>query len=158
MPKEKIIIYTDGGARGNPGPAGAGVVITNAKGSVIKEAHKALGNQTNNYAEYQAVILGLETAKRIFGKEKLANYEIEIRLDSELVTSQLGGTYQVKEETLFPLWMKIWNMQVAGDVPKLHFTHIPREKNKEADRLSNRAMDENLPAQAGRKGEDITLF
>ena len=153
MSKEKIIIYTDGGARGNPGPAGAGAVLTDASGKVIREAHKALGNQTNNYAEYQAVILGLETAKRVIGKDKLSTCEVEIRMDSELVARQLSGEYQIKEETLFPFFIKIWNMQVAGEVPKLKFVHIPREKNKEADRMSNKAMDESEG-----KGETDKLF
>jgi ribonuclease HI len=136
----KFIIYTDGGARGNPGPAGAGVSITDATGQVIKEAHKDLGVMTNNEAEYQAVILGLDTLKRLKGSRTVAAAEIEVRLDSELVARQLSGQYQIKEEKLQPLFIKIWNKRVAH-FPNLTFTHIPREKNRRADQLANQAMD-----------------
>jgi len=145
--KEKIIIYTDGGSRGNPGLAGAGAFITNEKGEAIKRVSKFLGTVTNNEAEYQAVILGLETAKRILGKDKIKNLEIEIRMDSQLVASQLSGDYQLREEKLFPLFIKIWNLQVS-DLPKLKFTYIPREKNREADKLANEAMDEGTKQQS----------
>jgi len=138
---KKIIIYTDGGARGNPGPAGAGAFITDSDGSVLKEASKYLGKQTNNYAEYEAVILGLESAKKLFPKGATKNIEIEVRMDSELVKKQLSGEYQIKEETLFPQFIKIWNMRVK-DFPHVIFTHVRREKNKDADRLANDAMDE----------------
>lgn len=137
----KIIVYTDGGARGNPGPAGIGVVITDEKGGVLKEISKFLGVQTNNWAEYEAVILGLQELKKIFGKEKVRELAVEIRTDSELVAKQLQGAYQIKEETLFPQFIKVWNMRIT-DFPHLKFFHIPREKNKEADRLANRAMDD----------------
>ena len=137
---KKIIIYTDGGARGNPGNAGAGAYIVDEDGCVLKQCSQPLGVQTNNFAEYQAVILGLENLKRILGSERLKDYEIEIKMDSELVKRQLSGEYQIKEETLFPLFIKVWNMRVR-DFPHLKFTHIPREENTEADRLSNLAMD-----------------
>ncbi len=139
--KKKIIVYTDGGARGNPGNAGSGAYIVDGDGRVLKECHQALGVQTNNYAEYQAVILGLENLKRILGVENIKDYDIEIKMDSELVKKQLSGEYQIKEPTLFPQFIKIWNMQVK-DFPNLKFTHIPREQNGNADRLSNVAMDE----------------
>ncbi|MDO8493660.1 MAG: ribonuclease HI family protein [bacterium] len=139
--KKKIIIYTDGGSRGNPGVAGAGAYITDGEGKVLKECSQALGIQTNNYAEYQAVILGLENLKKIVGTENLPNYEVEMKMDSELVQRQLSGKYQIKEEGLIPLFMKIWNMRVK-DFKDLKFTHIPREQNKDADRLSNVGMDE----------------
>ena len=133
-------MYTDGGARGNPGPAGVGAVITDVSGNILKEISEFLGVQTNNWAEYQAIILGLEATKKIFGKEKLKNIEVEVKTDSELVARQLSGKYQIKEKTLFPQFIKIWNIKVA-DIPNLTFTHIPREKNKKADELANRAMD-----------------
>ncbi len=142
MNRKKIIIYTDGGSRGNPGPAGAGVVITDEAGKVLKENYKFLGRLTNNQAEYQAVILGLETVKRLVGKTLIAKNQIEIKLDSELVAKQLSGQYQVKEKDLWPLFMKIWNFQIK-DFSNLSFVHIPREENKLADKLANRAMDEN---------------
>jgi len=138
--KEKIIIYTDGGARGNPGPAGAGAYITDKDGKELKSVSEFLGVKTNNFAEYEAVILGLKEAKKIFGK-KLASMEVEVRMDSELVKKQLSGEYQIKEESLFPQFIKIWNLQVK-DVPNVTFTHVRREKNKDADALANEAMNE----------------
>ena len=86
--KKKIIIYTDGGSRGNPGNAGAGAFITHEDGSVLKRCSEPLGVKTNNFAEYQAVILGLENVRRMFGAEKLQEYDIEIKMDSELVKMQ----------------------------------------------------------------------
>ncbi len=136
---EKIIVYTDGGARNNPGPAGAGAYVVDEYGKMLKEASQYLGVQTNNWAEYEAVALGLNTIKKIFGK-KTKNISVEVRLDSQLVSEQLSGRYQIKEETLFPQYIKVHNMRVR-DFPNLSFTHIPREKNKEADRLANEAMD-----------------
>ena len=137
----KYIIYTDGGSRGNPGVAGAGVLVTNEAGKVLREATRPLGLMTNNEAEYEAVILGLETAKKVIGKKNLGGAQVEVRLDSELVARQLAGKYQVKEKPLQFLFMKIWNMRV--DVfSHITFTHIPREKNSHADRLANRAMDQ----------------
>ena len=138
---EKFIIYTDGGSRGNPGRAGAGAVVADDMGVVLKEAHRALGVMTNNEAEYQAVILGLETVKKAVGKSRVGAAKVEIRLDSELVAKQLVGQYQIKETNLQPLFMKIWNARVAT-FPHLTFIHIPREKNRRADRLANQAMDE----------------
>jgi len=140
-------MYTDGGARGNPGPAGAGVFIYNDKGEIIRKAHLFLGKMTNNEAEYQAVLLGLDTLKKTFGKDKTRNLEIEVRMDSELVCKQLRGEYQVKEEGLVPLFMKVWNARVA-DFPKIIFNCIPREKNIEADKLANLAMDEGGAKEA----------
>lgn len=136
----KYIIYTDGGSRGNPGVAGCGAVITDASKQVLKKVCKSLGVATNNVAEYQAVILGLETVKKMLGAEKLKTAEIEVRMDSQLVASQLSGTYQLREETLFPFFIKIWNLQVK-DLPKIKFTYIPREENSLADGLANEAMD-----------------
>jgi len=136
---KKIIIYTDGGSRNNPGIAGAGAVIKNAEGKTIKEITKPLGIKTNNWAEYEAVIMGLEEAKKMFGK-KLVDMEIEVRMDSELVARQLSGKYQIKEETLFPQFIKIWNTRVKY-ISNIKFVHIRREENKEADKLANDAMD-----------------
>jgi len=136
---KKIVTYTDGGSRGNPGPAGVGVVIADEKGSAIKEYSKDIGTRTNNEAEYEAVILALQKVKHLFGKEKVKKMEIEMRMDSQLVARQLGGKYKIQEEKLFPLFIKIWNLRM--DLGKISFTEIPREKNKEADRLANEAMD-----------------
>jgi len=136
---EKIIIYTDGGSRGNPGPAGMGVVIANEKGKMMKEYSGFLGVKTNNEAEYEAVIFGLKKIKALLGKEKIKNTEIEFRLDSELVARQLEGFYKIENEKLAPLFLKIWNLKI--DFGRIYFKHIPREQNMEADRLANEAMD-----------------
>src|SRR3989338_9371623 len=146
METNKIIIYTDGGSRNNPGPAGAGALITDESGKTLKEISEFLGVRTNNWAEYEAIILGLGAIKKIFGKEKLKNMEVEVKTDSELVARQLSGKYQIKEETLFPQFIKVWNMKVA-DIPNIVFTHIPREKNKKADELANKAMDKGGAAE-----------
>ncbi len=136
---ETIIAYTDGGARGNPGPAAAGVYITNAAGDKIKEVKESLGNGTNNFAEYYGVMLALQTLKQLYGK-KTKEMAFELRLDSELVKKQLNAEYQIKEPGLVPMFIEIHNMRVSG-FPNLTFTHVRRELNKEADRLVNEALD-----------------
>lgn len=136
---QKIIAYTDGGSRGNPGPAALGVVIADEKGRSIKTYGRALGEKTNNEAEYAAVIFALEKIKALYGKEKIKNAKVEIRMDSELVAKQLAHQYKIEEERLQPLFMRIWNMMI--DFGPIDFTHIPREKNREADRLVNEALD-----------------
>ena len=136
---EKIITFTDGGARGNPGPAGVGVYITKEDGQLVREVKQAIGNATNNFAEYYAVMLGLQTLKQIYGKDTKEKC-FEMRLDSELVKKQLNGEYQIKEPGLVPMFIEIHNLRVSS-FPNIIFTHIPREKNKEADRLANEAMD-----------------
>ncbi len=130
---KKLIIYTDGGARGNPGPAAIGVVVGE------KGYGEAIGNTTNNVAEYKAVIFGLKKAKSLLGGNKAAEAEIEVRADSELIVSQLNGGYKIKEESLKPLFIDVWNLR--QDFKSVSFTHIPREKNREADRLVNQALD-----------------
>lgn len=136
---EKVLIYTDGGARGNPGRAGAGVVIQK-DGQTIVALKKFLGERrTNNWAEYEALILALTEAK----KRGLAGKDIEIRMDSELIVRQMTNEYQIKEEALWPQYMKAHNLLVAH-FPNTKFTHIGREENKEADRLVNEAVDSGI--------------
>jgi len=137
----KYIAYTDGGARGNPGPAGAGTVIADESGKEISRAKRFLGNTTNNEAEYRAVLLAISELKKIIPKNERKNADIEIRMDSELVQKQLTGKYRIKEEHLFPLFIGVWNERVA-EFPHMRFTHVPREENREADALANEAMDE----------------
>lgn len=136
---KKIKIYSDGGARGNPGPAGIGAVLTTAELEKqfknLGEYKKYIGETTNNQAEYQAIHLGLEKAKEL-GAE-----EVECFLDSELVVKQLNREYKVKDAGLAKWFVRIWNLKQC--FKKVSFTHIPREKNKEADKLANEAMDEN---------------
>ncbi len=137
----KLIVNTDGGARGNPGNAGVGVVIADAAGKVIKTVSQGIGVATNNEAEYRAVILALETLKKLYGAN-LADYDIEIRLDSELVQKQLTKQYKVKEERLKVFFTEISNL--LKGVTKINFVHVRREQNGEADRLANLAMDEQV--------------
>src|SRR3990172_7670999 len=103
---EKLIVYTDGGSRGKPGPAALGVVIQDAKGNTIKKFGEQLGIKTNNEAEYAAVIAALQKVKALYGKEKTKKMEIEMRMDSELAAKQLNGVYKIEEERLFPLFIK----------------------------------------------------
>jgi len=137
---KKIIIYTDGGSRGNPGPAAIGILFCNEKSQEIKQYSDYLGdNFTNNEAEYQAVIFGLKKFKALFGKKLAKNSEIEIRSDSELLVKQLKAQYKVLDSKIQKLFLEIWNLQF--DFQKIKFKLIPREKNKEADRLVNEALD-----------------
>ncbi len=132
MQYNKLQIYTDGGARGNPGPAGVGVVIWDGN-NLVGQYSKYIGKATNNQAEYQAVIFGLEQAKKLGAKE------VEVHLDSELVAKQLNREYKVKDPDLAPLFIKIWNLSFS--FKKIIYIHIPREKNYEADKLVNQAID-----------------
>jgi len=136
---QKLITYTDGGSRGNPGPAALGVVIQNEKGQTLKSYGEALGVRTNNEAEYMAVISALKKIKQLYGKEKIAGMAIEMRMDSELVARQLSGEYKIETEKLFPLFIAIHNLQI--DFGKLVFRHVPREQNRDADRMVNEALD-----------------
>ncbi len=136
---EKIIVYTDGGSRGNPGPAAIGAQIQSASGEVIGEISETIGNSTNNIAEYQAVATALGALKKKYGK-KTKDMTWEIRLDSELVKKQLSNEYQIKDVGLIPLFIEIHNLRVSA-FPHLTLTHVPREQNKAADRLVNEALD-----------------
>ncbi len=136
---ETVIAYTDGGARGTPGPAAIGVYIVDANGKAIREVKQAIGNSTNNFAEYNGVLVALQTLKALYGK-KTKDMQIEIRMDSELVKKQLNGEYQIKEPGLVPFYMEIHNLRVSN-FPNLTLTHVPRAQNKEADRLVNEALD-----------------
>lgn len=130
---KKFIIHSDGGARGNPGPAAIGVIIISADGTIAEEISKTIGHATNNQAEYEAIITGLEAAKKLKAEE-LACY-----LDSELVVKQLNHQYKIKNKELAPLFLRAHNLSVQ--FKKIKFHHVPREKNKEADRLVNEALD-----------------
>src|SRR3989344_7867394 len=107
---QKIIIYTDGGSRGNPGQAALGFVIQGEKGQTIKEHGERLGIKTNNEAEYMAVVAALKKAKALFGKEKTKKMSVEVRMDSELLMRQLNGIYKIEKEHLWPFFIAIWNL------------------------------------------------
>lgn len=129
----KLIIHSDGAARGNPGPAGIGVVISDETGQPISEFGEAIGDATNNVAEYTALIRALEVASG------LGAAEVHMFLDSELVVKQLKGEYRVKNAGLKGLHAAA--MELLKRYERARVTHIPREKNKEADRLANEALD-----------------
>lgn len=135
----KYILYTDGGSRGNPGPAGIGVVICNEQGETLKKYGEPLGETTNNEAEYQALIFGLKKLKQVFGKDVMKKAHLEIRMDSELIVKQMSHQYKIEEPNLQQLFLKVWNLML--DFGPIKFTAIPREQNKEADALVNRALD-----------------
>jgi ribonuclease HI len=130
----KVIIYTDGGSRGNPGPAALGVVVGD------KEYGEYLGTMTNNQAEYRALVFALKKAKQLLGKKKAKEAELEVRMDSELIVKQMKGEYKILEPDLQPLFIEIWNLRL--DFKKVSFVHVPREHNKRADRMVNKALDE----------------
>jgi ribonuclease HI len=132
---DKLVIYTDGGARGNPGPAGIGAVAYDEQGNVVFEVSEYIGETTNNQAEYKAAVRALEEAKKKKAKE------LYFYLDSELVVKQLNGEYKIKNKGLQPLFVKIYN--ACLDFKKVEFKHVRREKNKEADRLVNEAIDKS---------------
>jgi len=127
-------IHTDGGARGNPGPAGIGAVLT--IGDEKFGFKKYIGKTTNNQAEYQALLLGLEKAKS-HDVTDLTCY-----LDSELVVKQLNREYKVKDADLATQFVKVWNL--AQEFTKIRFVHVRREQNKEADKLVNEVLDAQL--------------
>jgi len=130
---KKLTIYTDGGARGNPGPAAIGAVI-GGKGYAEK-----IGKTTNNIAEYKALVFALKKAKALLGKSKAKETEVEVNTDSELIHRQLTGLYRIEDVDLQPLFVEVWNLKL--DFKKVEFRHIPREKNKAADKLVNEALD-----------------
>ena len=137
---KKFIIYTDGGSRGNPGRSAIGVVICNEKEQELKKYGEYLGdNLTNNEAEYKAVIFGLKKFKALFGGKLAKNTDIEVRSDSEFLVSQVNGEYKILDEKIQGLFLELWNLKL--DFKKTKFKHIPREKNKEADKLVNEVLD-----------------
>jgi len=136
MKKNKIIIFSDGGSRGNPGPAACGAVLYNEKKEVVVRLAQYIGKATNNQAEYRALIIGLEKA------QKLKVQDIICYLDSELVVKQLNREYRVKDKDLETLFVKIHNLTLG--FKSVTFKHIRREKNKEADRLVNLVLDKVL--------------
>ena len=138
----KYILYTDGGARGNPGPAAAGVVIYNAKLKLIDKFAHYLGVATNNQAEYQALILGLGRIQKLIGDtHKIAETQVEVFLDSELIVKQLSGEYRVKNKDLKPLVAKAKDL--AAQFAKVSFKHILRDRNTLADKLLNLELDKH---------------
>ena len=137
--KQKIDLFCDGGARGNPGPAALGVVIKMPTGKKRSYA-QFLGEKTNNEAEYEAAIFGLKKIKQIVGKKNLKETSVVVHADSQLVVRQMQGRYKIENPRLQPLFLSLWNLSL--DFGKVEWQSIPREENKEADALVNQALDE----------------
>lgn len=137
LPPMHLIVRTDGGARGNPGPAGIGVVIEDGDtGEVLEEHAKFLGRTTNNQAEYQAVILALERAVA------LRAHSVEVLADSELLVKQANGDYRVKNIDLQQRFRELKRLE--RDIGRVEYRHVRREMNKAADKLANQAMDKGM--------------
>ncbi len=130
---KQLILHVDGGARGNPGPAAAGVVLQDGAGAALLEAGYLLGVLTNNQAEYNALLMGVQAATRL--KARI----LTIYADSELMVRQVNGDYKVRSPELKPLFDDVHRQLRAVDTWELH--HIPREANRRADALVNRALD-----------------
>jgi ribonuclease HI len=129
----KVIICTDGAARGNPGPAAIGATLKDEQGNQIATISRRIGTTTNNQAEYRAVITALEKAV------KLGVKDVELRADSELVIKQINGRYKVKNVALRPLYQEV--VKLIGLLDRFKASYIPRERNSEADALANKALD-----------------
>ena len=146
----RVRIHIDGAARGNPGPAGAGVLILGADGTVVERTHRWLGEVTNNVAEYQALLLALERAAA------LGFTDLEICSDSELLVKQMNGQYKVRHPGLRELHARA--VERVGGLRRVQIRHVPRELNADADALANRGIDEavraRLQAQRSLDGED----
>lgn len=130
----KLIVHVDGGARGNPGPAAAACVISTPDGDVLDERTELLGTQTNNVAEYRALLLGLAWAR------ELGASEVEVVGDSELIAKQVQGVYKVRHEAMRPLYLEA--MQALRGFERWSIRTVPRAQNAEADALVNAALDQ----------------
>lgn len=138
-----FIIHTDGGSRGNPGPAALGVVIesVSAQGGPRKawEYGESIGIATNNDAEYQAVIFALKKLKALIGKAKAGHASVLVQMDSELIERQLNGHFKIMDERMGKYFIQIWNLKM--DYGSVAFEHVYRESNSAADRMVNAALD-----------------
>ncbi len=136
---ETYHLFTDGASRGNPGPASIGAVLKKSSGEIIAEISEYLGETTNNQAEYKALLAGLQKAL----EHKI--HHLEVFLDSELVVKQIQGKYKVKHPEMIPLYQKV--KILLKKFPQVSVTHVRREKNKEADKLANLALDNRLTSK-----------
>ena len=139
----KFLIHTDGGARGNPGPAAIGVItegiITEDSSRGKKEYGEYLGEATNNEAEYKAVIFALKKLKQLIGNTEAKTSDVDVVLDSELIERQLNGEYKIKEKNLQNYFAEVWNLK--SDYGSVSFRHVRREDNTNADRIVNQVLD-----------------
>ena len=134
-------IYADGGARGNPGPAGAGAVVRDAKGETVLEVSEFLGHATNNFAEYTAVLRALESLHDMLGADAV-NAAVTVHMDSLLVVEHMSGKWRIKNAGLAPLAARV--KELARGFRSVSFSHVPRAQNADADRLANVAMDRGM--------------
>ncbi len=139
----QFTLYADGGARGNPGPAGAGAVVFDSIGKRIVEVSDYLGVATNNIAEYEAVLRGLKKLKDEYAESFFKNASVTVKMDSKLVIEQLKGAYKVKHPNLVPRYLEVKNV-IARYFSQVDFVHVPREQNADADELANQAMDRGV--------------
>ena len=133
MNVNKVIIHTDGAARGNPGPAAIGIIIKDEKGNLLARISRCIGVTTNNQAEYQAIITALEKAISLSGRQ------VVLKSDSELVVKQINGQYKIKNTGLRALYQRV--VQLIGSLESFSVSYIPREQNAVADALANKALD-----------------
>jgi ribonuclease H / adenosylcobalamin/alpha-ribazole phosphatase len=139
----EVVINADGGSRGNPGPAGIGAVVVSPDGRVLAEIAEGIGHTTNNVAEYKAVIAGLARAR------ELGATRVKVRADSKLVIEQMKGTWKVRQAHLQPLMDEA--RRLASGFERVSYEHVPRERNKAADALANKAMDAQAEANGRRR-------
>lgn len=132
----RLIVETDGASRGNPGLAGAGIIITDEAGHRLETIGKFLGVTTNNQAEYRALIEGLQAVARHNPES------VTVRMDSELVVKQMNGVYRVRHPEIVPLYQQA--VEAVMSLPKVTIVHVPREKNPGADQLANSAIDSRM--------------
>ncbi len=130
---KRLVIHTDGASRGNPGPAAIGVIIKDEAGNRVAVISRCIGRTTNNQAEYQAIITSLETAV------SMGTAQVDLYTDSELAVRQIRGRYRVRNQALKPLYRRVKELEQR--LEHFNIIHIPREQNKEADSLTNRALD-----------------
>ncbi len=135
--RRRLVLYTDGASRGNPGPSGAGVSILDASGEIVAEVMRYLGEATNNVAEYSALVAGLERAR------ELGATDVQVRSDSELLVRQMRGEYRVRNQALRALAARA--RKLGESFEHVEYVHVRREQNIEADRLANLAIDRAEP-------------
>jgi ribonuclease HI len=141
---DNIKIFSDGAARGNPGPSAIGVTIESKTDK--KSYREFIGYATNNEAEYKALIFALQKVKLLYGKTKSKKLNLDCYLDSELVVKQMNHEYKLNDENIQKFFLQIWNLAI--DFNEVKYFHVPRSKNSEADRLANLALDEATRAQS----------
>jgi ribonuclease HI len=135
----RFTIYADGGARGNPGPAGAGAVVRDDEGTTVAEVSKFLGKQTNNFAEYEAVIGAFEELLKLVAEHLRKQTEVVVKMDSMLVVKQMQGEWKVKHPNIKPQYARL--APLVAKFGRVTFGHVYRELNVDADALANEAMD-----------------